>query len=82
MQRGGTLYKDGYHSIAFANSTFSRPDQATGQRWDGFDYPGIAAGPGDVVAVDLEFRGETIDTCNGATLGGSTWSVVGSATLP
>jgi len=79
---GGTTYKYGYHSIRFANSRFSQPDQATGQRWDGFDHPGITGSSGDTLSVDLDFRGETVDTCNGATLGTSSWSVKGTTRLP
>jgi len=78
-QIGSTQYKYGYHSIPFANSRFSRPDQATGQRWDGRDAPGITGSSGDTLGVNLDFQGSVIDTCNGATLGGSTWSVSGTA---
>lgn len=81
-QIGGTQYKYGYHSIPFGTSRFSQPDQATGQRWDGYDAPGISGSSGDSLTVNLDFQGTIIDTCNGATLGGSAWSVVGSATLP
>lgn len=79
---GGRQLKYGYHSIQFANSNFSRPDQATGFRWDGYDYPGIRGSSGDQLGVSLQFMGSLIDTCNGATLGGSTWSVEGTATVP
>jgi hypothetical protein len=81
-QIGGTQYKYGYHSIPFGTSRFSRPDQATGQRWDGYDAPGISGSSGDSLTVNLDFQGTIIDTCNSATLGGSAWSVAGSATLP
>lgn len=81
-QRGGTQYKYGYHSIRFSNSTFSQPDQATGQRWDGYDYPGIRGAPGDRLGIDLQFMGSLVDECNGATLAGSSWSVAGTGTVP
>jgi hypothetical protein len=82
VQIGGTQYKYGYHAIPFATSKFSRPDQATGQRWDGSDAPGIRGSSGDDLTVDLEFMGDLVDNCNGATIGGSTWKVSGSAKVP
>lgn len=81
-QIGGTQYKYGYHSIAFPTSKFSRPDQATGQRWDGYDAPGISGSSGDKLGVSLDFQGSLVDTCNGVSLGGSQWSVAGTATVP
>lgn len=80
---GGTQYKYGYHSIPFANSKFSKPDQPTGQRWEGSDSPGIRGASGDKLSIDLEFTGNLVDTCNGQSLAvGSSWKVQGTATLP
>jgi len=80
---GGNTYKYGYRSIPFANSKFTSPDQATGCQFNGFDYPGIRGSSGDTLSVNLDFRGELIDTGMGsAVLASSSWSVVGSATVP
>lgn len=82
VMAGGRAFKYGYHSIPDGNSRFSNPDQATGQRWDGYDAPGISGASGDTLGVDLHFYGDIVDVCNGATLGGSSWSVQGTATVP
>ena len=80
---GGNTYKYGYRSIPFANSRFTSPDQATGCQFNGFDHPGITGSSGDTLSVNLDFRGELIDTgSGGAVLASSSWSVVGSATVP
>ncbi len=78
---GGKTYKYGYRSIPFANSKFT-PDQATGCRFEGFDFPGISGATGDKLAINLDFEGELIDTRSGASLASSSWSVQGSATVP
>jgi hypothetical protein len=79
---GGTSYRYGYRSQAFATSKFT-PDQAGGCRFEGQDAPGLTGSSGDTLGVDLEFRGELIDTCNGnAVLASSTWNVTGTATVP
>jgi hypothetical protein len=76
--------KYGYHEISFPGSEFTNPDQATGQTWEGQDDPGLfAKNPGDTLGVDLEFRGEFIDTRRPTTpLAQSTWRVAGEATYP
>lgn len=79
---GGTDYKYGYRSIPFATSKFENPDQATGCRFVGYDYPRIRGSSGDTLEINLDFYAELVDTCRGATLTGAEWSVVGSATVP
>jgi hypothetical protein len=80
---GGTDYKYGYRAQAFATSKFTEPDQAGGCKFLGKDYPRLGGSTGDKLEVNLEFKGELIDTCNGnKSLASSTWKVVGSATVP
>ena len=80
---GGTDYKYGYRSIPFATSKFTTPDQATGCKFEGYDAPGITGSSGDTLEVNLDFRGDLVDTCNGnKVLATSSWSVTGSATVP
>ncbi len=62
---------------------FTNPDQATGCRYEGSDIPGLSAGTGTALGINLDFRGELIDTANpGTALATATWSVVGSGTVP
>lgn len=80
---GGTNYMYGYRSNAFATSKFTDPDQASGCKFVGKDYPRLPGSTGDKLEVNLEFKGELIDTCNSNTsLASATWKVVGSATVP
>lgn len=79
---GGRNLKYGYHSIPFATSNFSQPDQATGCHFDGFDYPGIKGATGDNLEIDLDFQASLVDVCNGATLKTAEWSVAGAGTVP
>jgi hypothetical protein len=80
---GGKDYKYGYRSNAFATSNFVNPDQATGCRFEGHDYPGIRGSSGDSLEVNLDFIGILIDTCDGnVTRAASNWSVQGTATVP
>ncbi|MBV9301616.1 MAG: DUF4157 domain-containing protein [Acidobacteriaceae bacterium] len=83
---GGTDLKYGYHSIPFATSKFSNPDQATGCTFNGFDFPGFKASSlssGDTVQMHLEFQGKLVDACNGdAQLAASSWTVDGTGTAP
>ena len=59
----------------FPNDVYQAPDRATGCEYRGFDRPGIS-GPQDLYEVDLEFRGEIIDTCCwNRVLRSSTWRV-------
>ncbi len=76
----GTVY--GHRSVRGTKSRFT-PDQAGGCRFEGEDEPGISSSSGTRVAMNLGFRGDLIDTCRGnAVLTSSSWSVVGSATIP
>jgi hypothetical protein len=80
---GGEVYKYGYRSIPFATSVFIYPDQETGCTFVGHDEPSISADSGDTVGLDLDYRGQLIDTCNGdRVLASADWSVAGSARLP
>jgi hypothetical protein len=79
---GGTSYRYGYRSHAFATSKFT-PDQAGGCTFEGQDAPGITGSSGDTLAMNLDFKGELIDTCHGNTvLASSAWTVSGTATVP
>jgi len=88
----GKDFKYGYHSIPFANSNFSNPDQGTGCQFDSFDYPGINVGlakemgvlnSGDPVALHLEFQGKLVDSCaQDFTVQTAGWAVDGQATVP
>jgi hypothetical protein len=82
---GGTTYKYGYHSLPFATSRFSNPDQATGCTFTGSDFPAINSGAfttGDVLELDLEFQGKLVDASAGdRELTSSTWSVKGTGTV-
>jgi hypothetical protein len=79
---GGVNYRYGYRTHRWVNSHFDNPDQASGCRFTGWDSPGITGSSGDTLEVDLEFMASLIDTCQGKTIAGSGWSVVGSATVP
>jgi hypothetical protein len=76
----GTVY--GYHSVLGTGSRFL-PDQATGCIFEGEDAPGITSASGNVVTMNLDFRGDLIDTtAGGAVITSADWSVAGSATIP
>ena len=80
---GGTDYKYGYHSIPFATSKFTNPDQATGCNFIGYDRPAITGTTGDVLEMNLEFIGKLVDASDrDRELKSSSWSVVGSVTVP
>jgi hypothetical protein len=52
------------------------PPRRTGPQYEGKDAPSIQARGGDFVTVDLDFRGQIIDSCNGgAVLDSKEWSV-------
>lgn len=58
------------------------PDQAGGCQFQGSDIPGISAGSGTALTVNLDFIGKLIDTCaSNHELASSSWSVVGSGTV-
>jgi hypothetical protein len=42
---------------------FSNADRLSGCKYTGIDGPGQSGGPGDKIAVDLEFRGVIVDVC-------------------
>lgn len=79
---GGNTYRYGYRSNPFASSLFSSPDQATGCRFTGSDYPRLQGASGDSLEIDLDFQGSLVDTCTNATLATAEWSVGGTATIP
>lgn len=77
----GTLY--GYRASRSTQSTFSVPDQATGRVFTGRDTPGIGSATGTPLAINLNFRGDLIDTANGnAVLATQSWRVVGRGIAP
>ena len=79
---GGTSYHYGYRSQPFATSKFT-PDQAGGCTFEGIDDPGILGASGDILAMNLDFKGQLIDTCNGNNiLDSAEWSVGGTAAVP
>jgi hypothetical protein len=58
------------------------PDRATGCQYRGNDFPGITSAVGTTVSIDLDFRGQAIDTCNGnAVSQQNDWTVTCSGTL-
>jgi hypothetical protein len=58
------------------------PDRATGCQYRGNDFPGITSAVGTIVSIDLDFRGQSIDTCNGnAVSQQNEWTVTCSGTL-
>jgi len=77
----GTVY--GHRSVLGTKSEF-KPDQAGGCRFEGADEPGIASSTtGTVLGIDLDFKGDLIDTCRSNTaVASSAWNVAGSATIP
>jgi hypothetical protein len=80
---GGGTVGYGHHSEPFPTSTFTRPDQATGTRWDGWDAPGFETSEaGKHLGLDLHFQGKLIDTASGAELVTRSWSVVGTGITP
>ncbi|HVR47270.1 MAG TPA: IPT/TIG domain-containing protein [Candidatus Binatia bacterium] len=61
---------------------YQQPDRATGCQYRGNDFPGYAGLPGTTVSIDLDFRGQVIDTCNGnAVVQQIEWTVTCSGTL-
>jgi Domain of unknown function (DUF4157) len=83
---GSSVVKYGYRSIPLNLSRFVDPDgtpnQATGCVFFGSDSPGIEGKSGEVLGMDLTFRGRLIDTCNGnKILDSSTWTVFGTGTI-
>jgi hypothetical protein len=79
---GTSDYAYGYRSQRFVNSTFTRPDQNSGCRFEGADSPGITGTAGDNLEVNLDFKGYLIDTCNVTILATADWTVAGADTVP
>ena len=77
----GTVY--GHRSVPGTKSKF-KTDQAGGCRFEGADEPGIASSTkGTVLGINLDFKGELIDTCrSNSAVASSAWNVAGSATIP
>ena len=76
----GTVY--GHRSVLGTRSRF-RPDQAVGCDFEGADTPFIKSSSGTFVTMDLDFRGQLIDTsASNRVLRTASWSVVGWGTIP
>lgn len=76
----GTVY--GHRSILGTGSRFL-PDQQGGCQFEGEDAPGINSSSGTVVVMDLEFRGDLIDTSDSnRVMTTRSWGASGSATIP
>jgi hypothetical protein len=59
------------------------PDQAGGCDFEGEDEPGISASSGTAVSLQLDFRGDLIDTAAAnRVVTSAEWSVGGSAVIP
>ncbi|MGA8574177.1 MAG: hypothetical protein WB609_00620 [Candidatus Cybelea sp.] len=73
----------GHRSEGSTDSTDTYlPDRATGCQYRGNDFPGIASSVGTNVTVDLDFRGQAVDTCNATTcIQQNEWTVTCSGTL-
>jgi hypothetical protein len=85
FQLDGNATTANYFGRRNYRTTYSHfePDQAGGCQFQGNDIPGISGGSGTALTVNLDFRGELIDTCSGnAVLTSRSWSVVGSGTVP
>ncbi len=58
------------------------PDRGTGCQYRGYDFPGLTAAVGTAITVDLDFRGQAVDTCNAAAcVQQNEWTVTCSGTL-
>lgn len=76
----GTVY--GHRAVLGTKSRF-RPDQAGGCQFEGEDEPGISASSGTAVTMNLDFRGDLIDTSDSnRVVTTRSWSVSGSGTMP
>ena len=85
--RGGIEHKYGYRAHRSDTSNFTTPNQATGCKFVGSDYPGIkvesSGTSGAHLEMDVDFIGKLVDTCNGEKeLARSTWSVKGTGIVP
>jgi hypothetical protein len=79
----GTNVHYGHRSEGSTDSTDKYlPDRATGCQYRGNDFPGLTSAVGTSVSVDVDFRGQAIDTCNGNTaVQQNEWTVTCSGTL-
>lgn len=79
----GTNVHYGHRSEGAADSTDTYlPDRATGCQYRGNDFPGITASAGTNVTIDLDFRGQAVDTCNrNSCVQQNDWTVTCSGTL-
>ena len=85
FQLDGNATTANYFGRRDYRTTYSHfePDQAGGCQFQGQDIPGISAGSGTVLAVNLDFQGKLIDTGDGnRELAAASWSVQGSGTVP
>ena len=85
FQLDGNATTANYFGRRSYRTTYSHfePDQAGGCQFQGQDIPGISAGSGTALVVDLDFRGELIDTCDSSSvLVTRSWSVKGAGTVP
>jgi hypothetical protein len=73
----------GHRSEGSADTTDTYlPDRATGCQYRGNDFPGIKAASGTTYTVDLDFRGQIIDTCNANNVANTAdWTVTCSGTI-
>jgi hypothetical protein len=79
----GTNVYYGHRSEGSTDSTDTYlPDRATGCQYRGNDFPGLTAGTGTTVTIDLDFRGQAVDTCNmNNCVQQNDWTVSCSGTL-
>ncbi len=79
----GTNVYYGHRSEGSTDSTDTYlPDRATGCQYRGNDFPGLTGPTGMTVSIDLDFRGQCVDTCNAnASVQQNDWTVTCSGTL-
>ena len=76
----GTVY--GHRAVLGTKSKFL-PDQAGGCRFEGEDEPGISSAvSGTVLGMNLDFKGELIDTRDNSQILEKHWWVTGTGTVP
>jgi hypothetical protein len=58
------------------------PARADGCQYRGNDFPSVTGGPGTTFSIDVDFRGQAIDICNGGNvLNTNDWTVTCAGTL-
>ncbi len=84
LVRGTTHLAYGHRAWPGTDNSY-KPDQEGGCRFQGKDMPHFAVlvrRSGTKLAMDLDFRGDLIDTCRSdKVLAASSWKVVGSGTV-